>query len=787
MAAHRSVLGLFLSVLWCCTGRVAQPAGESAPAAPAAPVTCSDFSAEVLPALKSGCQGCHQGPLAPGNFYIGPEGAIVGNREAIADAVSSERMPPKGSPALSPENRKVIDAWLEPSCFAPTASNFDFSLPRFSETENQPTRLSPLQIDNTLFAAVGENMKPARELSNEYEATPVSAFDSTAYLELRSFARTSAQRFAALKKLDGFQCSNAQTAPKDCPSLALQTVAARIFRRPLTTDEAKQFETVRSRVEALTNAEIGLSSAVEALLMSPQFLYQLSTGGTNKAAELASRLSFFLRDEPPDESLAELVKSGAILSSEGRKAYVRKVLDPKQTPIHGIAARYYLGYEREVLSFSRTEPASRKYWYMWFGTTDKDPELLAGGSKYSMVWDTIVEAPEAGDFSFHIGCGFSPLGTAEQPTPHIGAVFFDGIQVANGEQCKSKRFWDKEGATGFEFTKTLRKSARHRLTVEAQGWAGENPMFIAWVRPGKVKEDIPISSLYVPPEASLRGVQRAFAEFGGYADLRKVVKDVNRYPLFTEQLRSMQREQADLMVSNAMSDQTKGLSSLFALKSIPLNDLTQAAWNIPVEPKLTRRFANTEVPAPYRGGWLSSAAVFAGNSGPLYASFVKLGTFVRTRLMCLDLPPPPPGVEQNVETSVQGNLTLAQKLKQHSDNVNCYGCHRAIDPVGLPFMRYDSVGRFVGEANGIDAQAQGSFAENGVRFNDVPQLSQALIGDVRVSRCLTSRLFETALHSPRRERFREDIERIALPLSQSQQTLAETLVEVVGSDSFANP
>ncbi len=136
--------------------------------------------------------------------------------------------------------------------------------------------------------------------------------------------------------------------------------------------------------------------------------------------------------------------------------------------------------------------------------------------------------------------------------------------------------------------------------------------------------------------------------------------------------------------------------------------------------------------------------------------------------MCLELPPPPPGVEQNVETSVQGHLTLAQKLRRHSDNVNCNGCHRAIDSVDLPFMRYNSLGRFVGESNGVEAQAQGSFAENGVCFGGIPELSKALIDDVRVSRCLTSRLFETALQSPRRERFREDIERIALPLSQSR-------------------
>ncbi len=99
-----------------------------------------------------------------------------------------------------------------------------------------------------------------------------------------------------------------------------------------------------------------------------------------------------------------------------------------------------------------------------------------------------------------------------------GAVFSDGVQIASGDQCKTKRFWNHEGDTGFEFTKTLRKNTCYRITVEGRGWAGETPMYVAWVCLGKMKEDIPISFLYLPPDGSLKGVQRAFTDFGGYAD-----------------------------------------------------------------------------------------------------------------------------------------------------------------------------------------------------------------------------------------------------------------------------
>src|SRR5262249_10322231 len=114
------------------------------------------------------------------------------------------------------------------------------------------------------------------------------------------------------------------TATDACATIYLGKLAARAYRRPLTTDEQSRFSGPYTKLrgtqivngyQVTFGVEEATGYAVQALLSSPQMIWRWELGDPAMAstspagiplteAELASQLAFFMTDEPPDEALA---------------------------------------------------------------------------------------------------------------------------------------------------------------------------------------------------------------------------------------------------------------------------------------------------------------------------------------------------------------------------------------------------------------------------------------------------------------------------------------------------
>jgi mono/diheme cytochrome c family protein len=119
----------------------------------------------------------------------------------------------------------------------------------------------------------------------------------------------------------------------------LTRFVARAYRRPAAKDEVerllKLIESAESRGDKW---EAGMQLAIQAVLVSPKFLFRLETesGGVKKAGgavaldefQLASRLSYFLWSTMPDEELTNLAAKKQL--SANLDAQVKRMLqDPK--------------------------------------------------------------------------------------------------------------------------------------------------------------------------------------------------------------------------------------------------------------------------------------------------------------------------------------------------------------------------------------------------------------------------------------------------------------------------
>lgn len=125
---------------------------------------------------------------------------------------------------------------------------------------------------------------------------------------------------------------------KPCAEKITRHLATQAFRRPVTDADVKLlmkfYETGRAEAGGFDS---GVTELVTAILSSPDFLYRsISTSPTPNVArelsdlELASRLSFFLWNEGPDQKLLDLAANRKLSDPAVMKAQVERMLkDPR--------------------------------------------------------------------------------------------------------------------------------------------------------------------------------------------------------------------------------------------------------------------------------------------------------------------------------------------------------------------------------------------------------------------------------------------------------------------------
>jgi mono/diheme cytochrome c family protein len=125
-----------------------------------------------------------------------------------------------------------------------------------------------------------------------------------------------------------------------CATNILKNIARRAYRRPVTDEDvAAPLAFFKSGRATYGNFESGIQYGLMAILSSPKFLYRFeptplsaSPGSIHKISnlELASRLSFFLWSQVPDETLLDLAVKGRLSDPVVLEQQVRRMLaDPR--------------------------------------------------------------------------------------------------------------------------------------------------------------------------------------------------------------------------------------------------------------------------------------------------------------------------------------------------------------------------------------------------------------------------------------------------------------------------
>lgn len=267
----------------------------------------------------------------------------------------------------------VVDA----GCDGGSAASPLASAPRVVPSGVGPTplrRLTDNEYLNTLhdlFPTVSSTVAPTLPVLPP--DVPVAGFENAAEAQEPSdvliaryeaianlYAQAATADAASLQALVGCPDWSTPLGEYLCARQFIAETGRRIFRRPLSDDEANRyvlkFESWQSAVDFAGAVQLTLG----AMLQSPQFLYRAEplppdapVGGAIAVEPyaMASRLSFFLWESGPDEPLLQAAAAGALVTPEQVGAQAERMLaDDRAKRVLWDFPRQWLGLDRILLA-----------------------------------------------------------------------------------------------------------------------------------------------------------------------------------------------------------------------------------------------------------------------------------------------------------------------------------------------------------------------------------------------------------------------------------------------------
>jgi PAS domain-containing protein len=277
------------------------------------------------------------------------------------------------------------------------------------------------------------------------------------------------------------------------------------------------------------------------------------------------------------------------------------------------------------------------------------------------------------------------------------------------------------------------------------------------------------------------------AWFGEYATIDRVLsvsKDGTLFPELTPTLREAMRREIELVFAEQAFNPDADFRFVFRTDRVFVNDELAAIYGVPA-PGVTGLdlVAANLSPDDARGGIVARAGLLTQFAAATRTSPTFRGKFIRSMVLCEDVPPPPPGVntELAMETGM-GPRTLRQRLEEHATNPTCATCHNAMDPLGFALEHYDAVGRWRDLEDGLTIDASGDL--DGTPIDGAGDLGEALADDPRVAECLARQLYRFA--TGHLEEFSEEpaIDALGERFAERGYRFRELVIELVLTDGF---
>lgn len=239
-------------------------------------------------------------------------------------------------------------------------------------------------------------------------------------------------------------------------------------------------------------------------------------------------------------------------------------------------------------------------------------------------------------------------------------------------------------------------------------------------------------------------VQGFFDQYFDLSSLSQVERDPALFPKFSKTLLSAMRTEVQLLVDDLVFRIEADIRGIFSTRRTFVNSELASLYQVEAQGSSEVAFVPVELPpSSARAGVLSLGAVLTMNAHPTDTSPTRRGKYLRERVLCMMVPPPPPGVSTELPPKMGGMpKTLRERLDQHRENPACYSCHAMMDPPGFLFEHFDPIGAFRTMTDGVPVNTKAEI--EGEPMDDAQDLAARLAFDPRVASCIVKQVFRHA-------------------------------------------
>jgi hypothetical protein len=184
-------------------------------------------------------------------------------------------------------------------------------------------RLTSIDIDRSLDDVLGAR---GEKLGAGWPELRLGARDGVTEKQVRELVRVARARAREYARLHGATCAEEDTG---CRKDAFAGLGLRLYRRPLSQEELRDFERLFQLSNESAGAEAGLAAVVEAMIESPHFVFRVEFGnaGLLTGYELATRLAYFFWRSAPDPLLLDAARAGELSTTQQIRHHVSRLLD----------------------------------------------------------------------------------------------------------------------------------------------------------------------------------------------------------------------------------------------------------------------------------------------------------------------------------------------------------------------------------------------------------------------------------------------------------------------------
>jgi hypothetical protein len=164
-------------------------------------------------------------------------------------------------------------------------------------------------------------------------------------------------------------------------------------------------------------------------------------------------------------------------------------------------------------------------------------------------------------------------------------------------------------------------------------------------------------------------------------NLDSISPDMRLFPDFDDNLRQAFRQETELFFESILRED-RSVLDLLSAKYTFINERLAKHYGIPhVYGSRFRRITLDE--NSWRGGLLRQGSILTVTSYATRTSPVLRGKFILDNLLGAPPPPPLPDVPALKDNTVDGRLSVRERLTEHRSNSTCAACHNLMDPMGL--------------------------------------------------------------------------------------------------------